>query len=130
MSTGYAGAIDITKATALSPALTAYGALAIAILCEVTGTTFLQLSQQFTRPWPTVAMAAFYLASFYFLSISLKHLPVGIAYAIWSGLGIVLISAIGIVLFRQTLDLAAIVGLGFIVVGIVIVNLFSKSLAH
>ena len=68
--------------------------------------------------------------AFYFLTIVLKTMPVGIAYAIWSGLGIVLISAIGLVLFRQTLDTAALIGLGFIITGVIIVNLFSNSVSH
>jgi small multidrug resistance pump len=107
-----------------------YAALGVAIVLEVVGTTFLQKSEQLTRLVPTVTMALCYLGAFYFLSITLKTMPVGLAYAIWSGLGIVLISAIGYVEFRQSLDLPAIVGLAFIIVGVVIVNVFSKSIAH
>ncbi|MCF3932092.1 SMR family transporter [Acuticoccus sp. M5D2P5] len=109
---------------------TIYGALGIAILLEVIGTSMLQQSQQFTRLVPTVIMGLCYAGAFYFLSVSLKVIPIGVAYAIWSGLGVVLISLAGVVLFRQTLDLAAVIGLGFIVVGVVIVNLFSKSVGH
>ena len=75
-------------------------------------------------------MGACYLASLYFLSLALKTMPIGIAYAIWSGLGIVLISAIGYVNFRQALDMPAMIGVGFIVAGVVIANLFSNSIAH
>lgn len=105
-------------------------ALLGAIACEVLGTTLLQQSQQFTRPWPTLGMALGYGAAFYLLSIALKQMPVGIAYAIWSGLGVVAISLIGLVLFRQKLDLAAIAGLTMIVGGVLVINLFSRTLSH
>lgn len=102
----------------------------IAIILEVVGTTFLQKSQQFTRPIPTLLMGACYAAAFYFLSHALKTMPVGIAYAIWSGLGIVLISAIGVAVFQQRLDLPAVVGLSLIIAGVVIVNVFSDLVSH
>jgi small multidrug resistance pump len=105
-------------------------ALAIAIVTEVVGTTALQLSEQLTRLLPIVVMAVCYIASLYFLSLALKTIPIGIAYAAWSGLGIVLISAVGYVKFRQALDTPAIVGVSLIVVGVVVANLFSKSLVH
>ncbi|NYT67884.1 SMR family transporter [Pusillimonas noertemannii] len=114
----------------MKPIIAAYGALGVAIVLEVIGTTMLQKSEQFTRLFPTLAMAVCYLSAFYFLSIVLRTMPVGLAYAIWSGLGIVLISIIGYVMFGQKLDLAAMIGLGFIIAGVVIVNLFSKSVGH
>jgi small multidrug resistance pump len=114
----------------VNPALVTYGSLLIAIALEVCGTTLLQQSQQFTRLVPTLGMALCYGASFYFLAIVLRVMPVGVAYAIWSGLGIVLVSAIGVIVFRQTLDLAAIAGLGLIIAGVVTVNLFSSSVSH
>lgn len=114
----------------MKPIIAAYGALGVAIVLEVIGTTMLQKSEQFTRLAPTAIMALCYLSAFYFLSIVLKTMPVGLAYAIWSGLGIVLISLIGYVAFGQTLDAPALIGLAFIVVGVVIVNLFSKSIGH
>lgn len=114
----------------MKPLFAAYGALGIAIVLEVIGTTLLQKSEQFTRLVPTIAMAICYLGAFYFLSIVLKSMPVGLAYAIWSGLGIVLISIIGYAVFGQTLDMAAMIGLGFIIVGVIIVNMFSKSIGH
>ncbi|TCV74302.1 small multidrug resistance pump [Neorhizobium sp. R1-B] len=114
----------------MSPAILTYGSLAAAIVLEVIGTTFLQQSHQFTRVLPTILMGICYLAAFYLLSIALRTLPVGIAYAIWSGLGIVLISAVGLILFRQTLDAAAIIGLGLIIAGVVVVNVFSNSISH
>lgn len=110
--------------------ITVYALLFTAIGLEVAGTSALQMSQQFTRPWPTAAMVLCYLASFYCLSQVLRVFPVGLTYAIWSGLGIVLISAVGYFVFRQTLDLAAIIGLGLIIAGVLVVNLFSKSIGH
>ncbi|WP_439472092.1 SMR family transporter [Brevundimonas sp.] len=107
-----------------------WAALAGAILLEVAGTTLLQMSQQFTRLWPTTGMALCYLAAFYLLSIALRQIPVGLAYAIWSGLGVVMIATIGAVLFKQKLDLPAIAGLTLIVSGVLVINLFSKSVSH
>ena len=108
----------------------AYGALFVAILLEIAGTTCLQKSEQFTKLAPTLAMAGFYLGAFYFLSIVLKTIPVGLAYAIWSGLGIVLISCVGVFVFRHKLDAPAVLGLALIVVGVVIINVFSKASVH
>jgi len=96
----------------------------------VIGTTALQMSQQFTRLGPTVVLVVCYAAAFYCLSVTLRVIPVGIAYAIWSALGIVLISVVGLVFFRQKLDLAAIIGLALIIIGVLVVNLFSKSVSH
>ncbi len=110
--------------------MSTYVALGLAIVTEVAGTTFLQLSEQLTRLIPTLVMGVCYLASLYFLSLALKSIPIGIAYAIWSGLGIVLISLIGYVKFRQALDMPAMVGVGLIVAGVVIANAFSKSIVH
>lgn len=109
---------------------TTWLALLAAIAFEVMGTTLLQASQQFTRPWPTAGMAVCYGLAFYLLSIALRQVPVGLAYAIWSGLGVVAISVIGVVLFKQRLDLPAIAGLTMIVGGVVVINLFSKSVVH
>lgn len=109
---------------------TTWLALLAAIAFEVVGTTLLQASQQFTRPWPTAGMALCYALAFYLLSIALKQVPVGLAYAIWSGLGVVAISVIGVVLFKQRLDVPAIAGLTMIVGGVVVINLFSKSVTH
>ncbi|MBM3605683.1 MAG: QacE family quaternary ammonium compound efflux SMR transporter [Alphaproteobacteria bacterium] len=107
-----------------------YLPLAFAIGLEVLGTSMLQRSDQFTRPGPTVAMAVCYLASFYLLSISLKVLPLGVAYAIWSACGVALVAMIGLVVFGQRLDLPAVIGLAMIVAGVVIINVFSKSVGH
>lgn len=110
--------------------LAIYGALLAAILCEVTATTFLQKSAQFTRLGPSVIVVIGYGAAFYFLSICLKVMPVGLAYAIWSGLGIVLISLTGYFYLGQKLDLAAILGLALIVAGVLVINIFSRSIPH
>ena len=104
--------------------------LLVAVAFEVVGTSALQASAQFTRLGPTVLMALCYLAAFFFLSLVLKVLPVGVAYAIWSGLGIVLIALIGLVWFGQRLDFAAILGLGLIIAGVVVINLFSETVSH
>lgn len=114
----------------MNPVLVSYIALIVAITFEVAGTSFLQASQQFTRPVPTLLMALCYGAAFYALSISLKVFPVGVAYAIWSGLGIVLISAVGFFVFKQSLDIPALIGIGLIVAGVIVVNVFSNTIAH
>lgn len=107
-----------------------YLILAVAILAETIGTSALQASQQFTRPLPALICVIGYALAFYFLSVALKTFPVGIAYAIWSGLGIVLIAIIGFVAFGQRLDLPAILGMGLILAGIVVINLFSSTATH
>lgn len=107
-----------------------YASLAAAIVFEVIGTTFLQKSEQFSRLVPTAAMVVFYVMSFYLLSHALKTLPLGIAYAMWSGLGIVLTTAVGFLVFKQSLDLAALAGIGLIIAGVLVMNLFSSSVSH
>lgn len=107
-----------------------YILLLLAIVFETIATSFLKQSEQFSKLWPTVMMVVCYGASFYFLSIVLKTMPIGIAYAIWSGVGIVLIGFIGWLVFKQSLDFPAILGMGMIIVGVIIINLFSKSVSH
>ncbi|WP_455270655.1 DMT family transporter [Rhizobium herbae] len=107
-----------------------YTVLVLAIVFEVLGTSAMQAAQHFTRLVPTVIMVICYAVAFYFLSYTLRVIPVGIAYAIWSGLGIVLISLVGYFVFGQKLDLAAILGLGLIIAGVVVLNVFSKSTFH
>ena len=104
--------------------------LAIAIVAEVIGTSALRASEGFTRWWPSLVVVAGYGVAFYCLSLTLKSMPVGIVYAIRSGVGIVLITLVAIVLYRQVPDLAAVAGLGLIVAGVVVLNLFSKMQAH
>ncbi len=111
----------------MNPVTSAYLLLGAAIVLEVIGTSMLQLSERFTKLLPTVVMAVAYLGAFYLLSHVLKVMPVGIAYAIWSGVGIVLITVVSFVLFRQVLDLPALIGITLIVLGVVVINLFSKT---
>jgi small multidrug resistance pump len=101
--------------------------LLIAILSEVAATSALRASDQFTRLWPSVIVVVGYGLAFYFMSLTLKSIPVGIAYAIWSGVGIVLVSITGFLLYKQRLDMSAILGMGLIVAGVLVINLFSKS---
>ncbi|WP_171234246.1 multidrug efflux SMR transporter [Ruegeria sp. HKCCA6837] len=108
----------------------AYLFLLLAVMAETIGTTALQASQQFTRVWPSVLVILGYGVAFYLLGLTLKSMPVGIVYAIWSGLGIVLIALIGFVVFGQKLDWPAILGLTMILAGILIIHLFSKTAGH
>ena len=104
-----------------------YLTLLIAILAETAATSALKASTGFTRLWPSVIVVIGYGISFYCLSLTLRTMPVGIVYAIWSGIGIVLITLLGWKLFGQVPDLAAIIGMGLILCGVLVVNLFSRS---
>ena len=104
--------------------------LAIAIVAEVIGTTALKAADGFSAPGPSAVVVAAYGVSFYFLSLALRTIPIGLAYAIWSGIGIVLISLAGWLVYRQSLDAAAIAGMGLIIAGVLVINLFSKSMPH
>ncbi len=114
----------------MNPTLLAYICLAGAIVSEVAGTSFLQKSEQLTRLVPTLGMAVFYVASFYLLSQALKSLNLGVAYAIWGAFGIILTAIVGMVAFKQRLDLPALIGIGFIVFGVIVINCFSKTVGH
>lgn len=109
---------------------TAYIYLFFAILAETIGTTALQASQQFTRLLPSLLVVVAYAISFYLLAMALRSIPVGIAYAVWSGLGIVFIAAIGFLVFGQNLDLPAVLGMGMILAGILVIHLFSRAAPH
>src|SRR5690554_350622 len=104
--------------------------LLIAIVGEVVGTSFMKQSEGFTRLGPSLVTAAGYIVAFYFLSLTLRTIPTGIAYAIWSGVGVILIAAIAWVFQGQRLDFPAIIGMGFIVAGVIIMNVFSTSVPH
>jgi len=108
----------------------AYLFLGCAIVAEVIGTTALKASDSFTRLVPSLITVGCYALSFYLLTFSLRVLPTGVAYAIWSGVGIVLISLVSWLYFKQGLDLAAIAGLTLIIAGVLVINLFSKSGGH
>jgi len=107
--------------------MTGYAWLALAIVAEVIATSALKAAEGFTRPGPSIITAVGYAIAFYGLSQTLKTLPVGIAYAIWSGVGIVLVTGIAWVLYRQRLDAAALAGIALILAGVLVINLFSKS---
>ncbi|MBN9136296.1 MULTISPECIES: DMT family transporter [unclassified Phyllobacterium] len=107
-----------------------YFYLFVAIIFEVAATSALKQADGFTKLWPSLICLAGYAAAFYFLSILVKTMPVGIVYAIWSGAGIVLIAAIGWFWFKQPLDTPAIIGLSLIIAGVLIVNLFSGTVGH
>ncbi|MGS4346885.1 DMT family transporter [Myroides odoratus] len=104
--------------------------LFIAIISEVIATSALKASHEFTKIVPSIITIAMYGVAFYFLSLTLRSIPVGIAYAIWSGVGIVLVTVVAILVYGQKPDLPAIIGMAFIVLGVVIINLFSKMSAH
>lgn len=107
-----------------------YAILIASVLCEVIGTSALLASQQFTRPLPSALVLIFYGAALFGVSHTFRVIPMGIVYAIWSGLGIVLIAGIGWLGFGQRLDLPATIGLGLIVAGVIVVNVFSSTLTH
>jgi len=107
-----------------------YVILALAVVFETIGTSALKASEQFTRLGPSVMVALAYGVSFYLLSITLRTIPVGVVYALWSGLGIVSISIIGYLVFGQRLDLPAIAGLVLIISGIAVIHLFSSASPH
>ncbi|MGA9254625.1 MAG: SMR family transporter [Roseobacter sp.] len=104
--------------------------LTLAVLFETIGTTALQASQQFSRIGPTLVVIVAYALAFYLLGLTLKFMPVGVVYAIWSGLGIVFIACIGFIIFGQRLDLPAVIGLGLIIAGILVIHLLSNSTQH
>ncbi|MFN9827165.1 MAG: DMT family transporter [Planctomyces sp.] len=107
--------------------MTPWLSLAVAIVCEVVGTSALQASAGFTRPLPSLLVAAGYGLAFYFLSQALTSIPLGTAYAIWSGVGVALISAIGWIVYGQKRDLAAIAGIVLITAGVLVIHLFSGT---
>jgi small multidrug resistance pump len=104
--------------------------LLLAIVAEVVATSALKESDGFTRLGPSMVVLIGYAAAFYLLSLTFRTMPVGVVYAIWSGVGIVLISLVGWIVFRQHLDAPALVGIGLIIAGVAIINLFSKSVLH
>ena len=104
--------------------------LGIAIVSEVIATSALKAADGFTQLVPSIIVVLGYAAVFYFLSLTLRFIPIGVAYAVWSGVGIVLVSLIGWFIYRQPLDIAAMIGIGFIVTGVMILNFFSKSPMH
>ena len=110
--------------------MTTYIYLATAIVAEVIATSALKSSEGFSKLLPSIVVVAGYGTAFYFLSLTLRTMPIGIVYAVWSGVGVALISVIGWLVFNQSMDLAAIIGITLIVLGVVILNVFSKVSAH
>jgi small multidrug resistance pump len=104
--------------------------LAIAIISEVIATSALKASSGFTRLYPSTLVVVGYGLAFYCLSLTLRTIPIGIAYAVWSGIGIVLVSLIGWIVYDQKLDLAALLGIAMIISGVIVLNFFSKSVVH
>jgi len=102
--------------------------LFVAILAEVIATSALKASNGFSVLWPSITTFVGYAIAIFFLSMAMKTIPMGIAYAIWSGAGIILISTVGLLVFKQHLDIPALIGLSFMIVGIIFINVFSKSI--
>ncbi len=108
----------------------AYVYLGLAIIAEVIATSSLKATEEFTKIGPTIIMIVGYGVAFYCMTLALRAIPLGITYAIWSGLGIVLVSIVGIVLYDEKLDLPAAIGMGLIIAGVVVINAFSKMVQH
>lgn len=104
--------------------------LAIAIAAEVMATTALKFSEGFTRAIPSLLVVIGYAGAFYFLSRVLNQIPISVAYAIWSGAGVALVGIVGWVWLGQKLDVGALVGIGLIIGGVLVINLFSKTVSH
>ena len=107
-----------------------YWYLAIAIVAEVIATNALKASNEFTKLVPSVIVVVGYGAAFYFLSLVLKTISIGVAYAIWAGVGIVLVAIVAAIVFKQVPDLPAVIGMVLIVSGVVVINVFSKTVGH
>ena len=104
--------------------------LAIAIVSEVVATSALKAAEGFTRWGPSLLVVIGYASAFYFLSLTLRSIPLGVTYAIWSGVGVALVSLVGWAIYHQSLDAAALVGIALIVAGVVVLSLFSKAASH
>ena len=103
---------------------------AAAIVSEVVATSALKASEQFTKLTPSLIVIIGYCISFYLVTLVLKTIPVGITYAIWAGVGIVLVALVGAILYKQIPDIPAVIGMGLIVAGVVIINVYSKTFVH
>ena len=108
----------------------AYLYLAFAIIAEVTATSALKATEEFTKLYPSLIVIIGYGVAFYFMTLVLRTIPVGITYAVWSGLGVVLVAIVGAVLYKQIPDVAAIIGMGLIITGVLVIHVFSKSASH
>jgi small multidrug resistance pump len=108
----------------------AYLYLALAIITEVIATTTLKATDEFSRLVPSVIVVLGYMASFYFMTLVLRTIPVGITYAVWSGVGIVLVAIFGAIAYKQIPDLASIIGMTLIIAGVVVIHVFSRNISH
>ncbi|WP_063370450.1 DMT family transporter [Sedimenticola thiotaurini] len=108
----------------------AYLYLTVAIIAEVIATSALKASAEFTRLYPTLLVVVGYGLAFYFLTLALRTIPIGITYAIWSGFGIVLITIAGTFLYREIPDVPAMIGMGLIIAGVLVIHIFSKTISH
>ena len=104
--------------------------LAIAIIAEVAATSALKASEEFTRLVPSIIVVVGYGVAFYFMTLVLRVIPIGITYAVWSGIGIVLVAVVGFFLYKQTPDIPAILGMSLIISGVIVIHFFSKSISH
>ncbi|MEB8431933.1 SMR family transporter [Cocleimonas sp. KMM 6892] len=104
--------------------------LALAVIAEVIATSSLKATEEFTKIVPTIVMIVAYLVSFYFMTLVLKFIPLGITYAIWSGVGIVLVTFVGAWKYKEIPDLPSILGMGLIISGVVVIHVFSKNINH
>jgi small multidrug resistance pump len=107
-----------------------YFYLAIAIVTEVIGTSALKATEGFTKFWPSLIVVVGYAISIYYLTMVVKHMPIGVTYAIWSGTGVLLVAIIAAFWYKQFPDLAAIVGMALIVIGVIVINVFSKTVGQ
>jgi small multidrug resistance pump len=103
---------------------------AVAIVSEVVATSALKASEQFTKLTPSLVVIIGYCISFYLVTLVIRTIPVGITYAIWSGVGIVLVAVVGAILYKQIPDMPAAIGMGLIIAGVVIINVYSKTFVH
>ncbi|NNF97534.1 MAG: multidrug efflux SMR transporter [Halobacteria archaeon] len=108
----------------------AYFYLAIAIIAEVAATSALKASAEFTRLVPSLIVIVGYGIAFYFMTLVLRSIPVGITYAVWAGLGIVLVTIVGAILYKEIPDIPAVIGIGLIVAGVIVINVYSKTIGH
>ncbi len=104
--------------------------LALAILAEVIATSSLKATEEFSKIIPTIIMIVAYLLSFYFMTLVLRFIPLGVTYAIWSGVGIVLVALVGAWRYQEIPDLPGILGMGLIIAGVIVIHVFSKNITH
>ena len=107
-----------------------YFYLALAIAAEVAGTSLLKVTEEFSKPIPTTFLVIFYIISLWLMTLALRELPLGVVYAVWSGLGIVLVAIVGAFVYKEVPDFASIIGMALIISGVIVMHLFSKSIQH